>query len=247
LVDQEVDEKSKKFLSDAVKSLGPMTLKKIITGELVAAGFIIVILCVLKRDIIYSLAFLAVIPGYVYSVPPLRLKKRGILSPLPVMFGLYFLPVVAGYFIVRNQVSVFILLFGTGYALIMEGITFINTCEDFEEDKISGIRTIAHVLGIRKTLFLGSIFVSVGGCIALGLISYRLKPESIQIIPCAVVFALGIVFVGSIIYISRKLFIISKSNRPLVLCKKYAVKMPIWFLVTRYPLFFLALLPTIYP
>lgn len=242
LNDLAVDEKYKKNLSDAVKSLSIPTLKKIMSIELLIAGIIIISLCFLKKDIIYSLAFLGVICGYIYSAPPLRVKKRGILSPLPVMFGLYFLPIIAGWFIVNGRLSVYIIIFGLGYALIMQGITFINTCEDFEEDKISGIRTLAHVLGIKKILYLGSIFVFVGGFIDIGLISYKVKPATIRIIPFITVLVLSAFFIGTILHITKNLYFLCKSNNALVLCKKYAVKMPMWFLTTRYPLFFICLL-----
>jgi 4-hydroxybenzoate polyprenyltransferase len=242
LYDLEVDKKYKKNLSNAVKSLGIPTLKKIMSTELWIAGIIIISLCLLKKDIIYSLAFLGVICGYAYSAPPLRVKKRGILSPLPVMFGLYFLPIIAGWFIVKGRLSVYIIIFGLGYALIMQGITFINTCEDFEEDKTSGIHTLAHVLGVKKILYLGSFFVLVGGLIDVGLISYKIKPATIGIIPFIAVLVLGAFFFGIILHIAKNLYFLGKSNSVLALCKKDATKMPKWFLATRYPLFFICLL-----
>lgn len=242
LNDLEVDEKYKKNLSNSVKSLRIPTLKKIMLIELLIAGIIIISLCFLKKDIIYSLAFLGVLSGYIYSAPPLRVKKRGILSPLPVMFGLYFLPIVAGWFIVNGWLSVYIIIFGLGYALIMQGITFINTCEDFEEDKTSGIQTLAHVLGTKKILYLGSVFVFVGGFIDVGLISSKVKLSTIGIIPFIIVLGLSAFFIGTILRIAKNLYFLGKSNNALVLCKKYAVKMPKWFLITRYPLFFICLL-----
>jgi 4-hydroxybenzoate polyprenyltransferase len=242
LNDLEVDAKYKKYLSNAVRSLGIPTLKTIMTIELLIAGIIIFLLCFLKKNIIYSLAFFGVISGYVYSALPLRVKKRGILSPLPVMFGLYFLPIIAGWFIVNEKLSVFIFLFGMGYALIMQGITFINTCEDFEEDKVSGIRSLAHVAGVGKTLLLGSIFVFVGGFVELSLISTKIKINALGFVPSIAVLILSAFFVVSIIYIARNLYFIGKSDKALVLCKRYAVKMPLWFLITRYPLFFICLL-----
>ena len=242
LSDLGVDEKYKKYLSDAVKSLGISKLRILMTIELLAASTIIIFLCLLKKEIIYLLAILSIICGHIYSAPPLRIKKRGILSPLPVMFGLYFLPIIAGGFIITNKLSAFIILFGLGYALIMQGIIFINTCEDYEEDKISGIRTLAHVYGIKKVLFLGSIFVSVGGFIDLILICYKIKLNSIKIMPFMFILILGIFFLISVVNISKNLYFMSLSKDPSKLCKKNAGKMPKWFLKTRYPLFFISLL-----
>lgn len=246
LNDLEVDEKYKKYLSNAVKSLSIPTLKKMMVVELSISGLIIVLLCFLEKNMIYSFAILGIISGYVYSAPPFRIKKRGVLSPFPVMFGLYFFPIIAGWFIVNGRLSFYIILFGAGYALIMQGITFINTCEDFEEDRTSGIRTLVHVLGIKKILILGSLSVLTGGMIDLGLLSYRFKPSIIGIFPSTAVLVLSIFFLGTIVNIANKLCIIGKSSSPLLLCKKYAVKMPKWFLITRYPLFIICLLLLLY-
>jgi len=243
LNDLEVDEKHKNYLSRAVKSIGIPKLKILMAAELLIAGIIIISLCILKEGIIYLLAFLGIVCGYVYSTPPLRIKKRGILSPLPVAFGLYLLPIIAGWFIVTNQLSAFIILFGIGYALIMQGIVFINTCEDYKEDRISGIRTLAHVLGIRKTLLLGSIFVLIGGITDLVLILFfKINLYDIKAISSISSLILIIFFFGSIINISRRLYDISISRNPVALSKKEAFKMRKWFLTTRYPLFFICLL-----
>ena len=243
LNDLEVDEKHKNYLSHAVKSIGIPKLKFLMAAELLIAGIIIISLCILKEEIIYLLAFLGIVCGYVYSAPPLRIKKRGILSPLPVAFGLYLLPIIAGWFIVTNQLSAFIILFGIGYALIMQGIVFINTCEDYKEDRISGIRTLAHVLGIRKTLLLGSIFVLIGGITDLVLILiFKINLYDIKAISLISSLILIIFFFGSIINISRRLYDISISRNPAALSKREAFKMRKWFLTTRYPLFFISVL-----
>jgi len=243
LSDLEVDEKHKNYLSQAVKSIGISKLKILMTAELIIAGIIIIFLCILKKEMIYLLAFLGIVCGYVYSAPPLRIKKRGILSPLPVTFGLYLFPIIAGWFIVTNRLTSFIILFGMGYALIMQGIVFINTCEDYKEDKISGIRTLAHVLGIRKSLLMGSIFVLIGGITDLALILFfKINLYDIKTIPLISALILVIFFFGSIINISRRLYQISISRNPAPLSKKEAFKMRKWFLTTRYPLFFISLL-----
>ncbi|NIO49299.1 MAG: hypothetical protein GTN73_07690 [Candidatus Aminicenantes bacterium] len=243
LNDLEVDERHKNYLSQAVKSIGTSKLKILMAAELSIAGIIIISLCILKKEILYLCAFLGIVCGYVYSAPPLRIKKRGILSPLPVAFGLYLLPIIAGWFIVTDQLSAFIILFGMGYALIMQGIVFINTCEDYKEDRISGIRTLAHVLGVRKTLLLGSIFVLIGGITDLVLILFfKINLYNLKTVSLISVLILITFFSGSIINISRRLYQISISRNPAVLSKREASKMRKWFLTTRYPLFFIALL-----
>lgn len=125
----------------------------------------------------------------------------------------------------------------------MGGITFVNTCEDYKEDKISGIRTLAHVFGIKNTLLLASIFVLVGGFIDLFLIlSYRIKFNTIRIMPLMAILIVGIFFFASIISISKRIYLLSISNNVFFYSKKIAAKMPTMFLITRYPLFFISLL-----
>jgi 1,4-dihydroxy-2-naphthoate octaprenyltransferase len=230
-------------MSDAVISIGIPRLKVLMTIELLTATMIIFLLCILKKNIIYLCAFGGILCGYVYSAPPLRIKKRGVLSPAPVIFGLYFLPLVAGWFVVTDRVSLFIILFGIGYAFIMQGITFINTCEDFKEDRISGVRTFAHVIGIRKTLLLASLFVVLGGFIDLGLLIFvKMNLKNISILPLMAILFLCLFFFLAIILISKNLYLVNISKDPFSLSKTYAAQMPKWFLATRYPLLLLSLL-----
>ncbi len=243
LHDLEVDRKYKRQMSDAVESLGMRNLKKIMSIEIGMALALVLLLVVLERNGLYLLALLGVLIGYVYSAPPLRLKKRGILSPLPVMIGLYYLPVVAGWFIIRHSLSALIIFFGLGYALIMQGITFINTCEDSEEDRLSGIRTWAHILGPNRALRLGALFVLGGGVLDIYLlISHMLRFHISKILVLAAMSFSLLLFAISILDISRRLWSISRSSDPVLLCKRNAGKMPAWFALTRYPLLLSAML-----
>lgn len=243
LNDLEVDKKYKIYLSSAVQSLGIQKLKRIIGVEIGLALGLIVTLAVSKNNWLYLLAIGGLVIGTVYSAPPLRIKKRGIFSPLPVFFGLYFLPIVAGWFIIRHRVSLFILLYGLGYALIMQGVTFVNMCEDSYEDKTSGIQTWVHVLGIRKTLLFGSICVLCGGLLTIYLyLSQRVRIHMIRMPVLPILLILLIFFIFSILSISKKLYLISRSADPFVFSKTEAALMTRWFLATRYPLLFLAVL-----
>lgn len=239
----EVDQRFKKYMSDAVRSLRPSFLKKTLTLELIFAGMIIIMLCILKKDLIYTFAIFGILCGFFYSAPPLRIKKRGQISPLPVVLGLYFLPIIAGGYVVSGKLSLFIFLFGIGYAMVMQGITFINTCEDYDEDEVSGIQTIAHVLGIKKTLFLASILVSGGGVLDISLILYyKIEFNPHNTFVTLAVFLLSLFFLIMIFQISRNLFLISRTKNIKAQSKLFAGKMPLWFLSTRYPLLLIAIL-----
>ena len=243
LHDVEVDKKYKKYMSDAVQSLGILTLKKIMAVEIALACGLILSLCLIQREPLYLLGCVGILCGHIYSAPPLRIKKRGILSPLPVMLGLYFLPIPAGGFVVTHHLTVLSLLFGLGYELIMQGITFINTCEDYREDESSGIQTLAHVLGIRGLLLAAAFFVFAGGLgEILLLIFWKLRGNHSKLFLDFALLALGIFFLFSIFSIIKSLFFASRSQDPYRRSKQIAVLMPKWFISTRYPLLLISLL-----
>jgi 4-hydroxybenzoate polyprenyltransferase len=243
LADADVDSKFKKRMSEAVRSLGGTRMRAILVCEALLAAGSIVGLALLKKNIIYLLGVSALGIAYVYSAPPLRIKRRGWLSPLPVMFGLYALPPLGGWYLVRGRLSGFILVFALGYAMLMEGITIINTCEDYPEDESSGIRTLAHALGIRRTLVLGAWLAGIGGIMDLALLlGTKAVGAALGPMTLAVIGVLGSLYAWTVASIVRVLWRVSRSDDPAGQSKTQAKLMPGWFLKTRYSLFFMALL-----
>jgi 4-hydroxybenzoate polyprenyltransferase len=239
--DVDVDSRSKRQFSRAVREIGISRLKAAAWVELFAAAGTVVLICLLKQRTVYLLLILGIGIGHAYSAPPLRIKKRGVLSALPVMFGLYFLPIAAGGYLVLDRISLYILLFGLGYALIMEGITIVNTCEDYVEDEAAGIKTLAHVLGIRKTLRLGAFFVAAGGALDVGLLSLKMPSLGQKPLSFVLILFLSAVFLVSVGTVSAALFSLSRVHDPCSGSKEMAGRMRRWFLLTRYPLFFAGL------
>jgi 4-hydroxybenzoate polyprenyltransferase len=242
LHDLEVDDRSKPSFGRAVRAIGIRRLKIITWIELAAASVFVLAIIWLKKDAIYLLLALGIGLGHAYSAPPLRIKKRGIFSPLPVMFGLYFLPIAAGGFLVLDKITGFVLLFALGYALVMEGITMVNTCEDFVEDQASGIRTLAHVLGIRRALGVGAVLVASGGLTVVAVLFPRILSLAHETVPLGAVFLFGAAFLTAVYRISRSLFLLSRTPDPVQGSKRLARNMPLWFLWTRYPLLVIALI-----
>jgi len=241
--DVEVDQKFKRYMSEAVRAFKPKTLKRVIFVEIILILLLASLLCIIKQDVIFSVSLFGLLCGYAYSTPPLRIKKRGVFSPFPVMIGLYFFPLVFGWFIVAEDISIFILLFALGYALIMQGITFLNTCEDFTEDKSSDITTLAHILGLNKILKLASLAVASGGILVMATLSLNRWERLFNNPVLLPIIAVGLLFLaGTLIYISRTLYILSQSDQAELECKKHSGKMRRWFLSIRYPLFVIALL-----
>lgn len=242
ITDVEVDHKFKHHMSEAIRAIQPRTLKRIIFVEITLILVLTGQLCIIKQDITYSVALFGFLCGYAYSAPPLRIKKHGVFSPLPVIIGLYFFPIVFGWFVIAESVSVFILLFALGYALIMQGITLLNTCEDYSEDKTSDIKTLAHVLGINNALKLGSAIVLLGGILDMALFIWHKKDYLPASSGVQLLIVVGLIFLFVILFlISRTLYSLSVSDQVEQLCKAHSGKMRWWFIFTRYPLLLLAI------
>jgi 4-hydroxybenzoate polyprenyltransferase len=244
LADADVDAMHKARMSEAVRSLGKGRIKMILAIEAFAAVGLAAGLAVLRKDAVLLLGAGTLSLAFIYSAPPLRIKGRGWLSPFPVAFGLYALPPLGGWYLVHGRLDAVIVVFALGYAALMEGLTIVNTCEDHPEDEAAGVRTLAHVLGIRQALSLGAWLAGTGGVVALG--TLLLGPAWGEGRPgwlsLAGVGALTLVFAWTVGSIIRALRQLAGAGDPAAACKVRARSMPAWFLRTRYPLLFIALL-----
>jgi len=233
LCDLKVDGKYKTYLSNAVKSMGIKNVKIILVLELLLISFLIAYLFQGGYFITALLSILGLFFGISYSMEPLRIKKRGILSPIPVLVGLYTLPILAGWFLFNYSLPIHFLIFVVGYALMNEGFTLVNTCEDYSEDREAGIKTWAHVFGLKKTLLLAFLFSASG---FLCLVPF-LFVESLSIFTGLMLVILSF----SILHASKEVFLVSKGKDLEKSAKKYGPRMRTWFIMTRYPLLFTTL------
>ncbi len=244
LYDVEVDEKYKKHMSHSVNELGKSNVKKIITTEAIAAFLLMFYLFSMGYYITSLLALSGLLFGYMYSAEPLRVKKKGFWSPFPVLIGLYTLPVLGGWFIFQNTITFYILVFVVGYALLNEGITLVNTCEDYKEDNEEGIKTWAHVLGMEKTIRIAFLFTFIGGLLAV--LGVLLKPIMIgwsyyATISTFVFIALGVLNTFLILKTSKDIYDVPEMGDLERSCKLAAKNMPKWFITTRYPLLIMSI------
>lgn len=245
LADADLDAAHKTRLSEAVRSMGKGRIKTILAIEAFAAVTLAAGLAVLKKDAVLILGAATLGLAFVYSAPPLRIKGRGWLSPLPVAFGLYALPPLGGWYLVRGRLNGAILIFAVGYAMLMEGLTIVNTCEDYVEDETAGVRTLAHMLGIRKALVLGAWLTGTGGVTTLAVLLSGMAPPAkggpglAELVGITV---LVLFFARTVASSVRILSNLAKADDPAAACKARARLMPVWFLETRYPLLFIALL-----
>jgi 4-hydroxybenzoate polyprenyltransferase len=188
------------------------------------------------------IALFGVLSATIYSVPPFRVKTRGILSPIPVIVGLYSLPILGGWFLVTTTFPFYTIMFLFGYAFMNEGFTLVNTCEDYQEDKEAGIKTWAHVLGLQHTLNLSFLFSILGYLCILALIIKTFLLSLTSNIKIIFIILLIILCFSTISISAHDIWKIMREDDKEVASKIYAKKMLQWFLITRYPLLLFALI-----
>ena len=162
LYDYGVDLKYKKSMAYAVKNLGKHTIKKILFVEAAVILAVMLYFFISAKFLTSVFALLGLFLSYAYSATPLRLKSKGFFSFAPTFFGLYFISILGGYYL-YSPPDFKITIFAFSYAMLNQGITFVNTCEDFEEDKEAGITTFAHFFGFKKTLLVSVLMTLTGG------------------------------------------------------------------------------------
>ncbi|MCX6666545.1 MAG: UbiA family prenyltransferase [Euryarchaeota archaeon] len=236
LYDLEVDKLYKNNFYLACLSLGKHNIQLFCVLELCFAAFFIGYLVLQQFVITAILALIGIFFAIIYSMPPIRIKAKGVLSPFPVIIGLYMLPVLGGWFLLTSSVPIFFIMFVIGYAFMNEGFTLVNTCEDYTEDQQMGIKTWAHLLGVKKTLSVALVFSMLGYlCIVALLIKYYTIIKSFSLHNMIFIFFL---ILSSILIAktSRDVWNVYRDKDVLLASKRYAKKMPQWFIITRYPL-----------
>ncbi|MBS3816420.1 MAG: UbiA family prenyltransferase [Candidatus Thermoplasmatota archaeon] len=232
--DRDVDTLKKKDLARSIDSLGISTVKNVMVFESVIV-FVLILYFFLNGYIgVALLASLGWAFGYLYSAPPIRLKNRGILGPIPVNLGVYVLPIFAGHLIIDPNPTMMFLLFVAGYALLNFGINLVNVAEDYEVDRRCEITTAAHKLGLKRTVGSASSTASIGSAVVL-----------ITLLPQVKDFYTTLVFLVALlamIFTSADITSILLSDEVHEKAQKKGKRLPLYFTSTRYPMVLLLLL-----
>jgi len=239
LCDYNVDRKYKRYMSESVDILGKRLIKVLIIVEFSIAVLIILYFVTLGRIVTSVCGVLGIISAVTYSAEPFRIKRRGFLSPFPVMIGMYTLSPLGGWFVFRDGIDLPFIMFIAGYALMNEGFTLVNTCEDYSGDKTEGIRTWAHVFGLKRTLQISAIF-SFCGLLSIMCLGYKiyLSFDGLKDMPDAILLIL------SAILVLKAAFEVNDVRKGRDLeqrAKLYGKKLAKWFISTRYPMVLAAL------
>jgi len=226
--DREVDALKKKRLARSVNELGISRVRGLMILESVIVFGLIFYFFFEGYLIVALLASLGWIFGYIYSAPPIRLKSRGLLGPIPVNLGVYVLPIFAGHLVMDPSISRRFLIFTAGYVLLNLGINLVNVAEDYEVDKRKKIFTAAHKLGIKKTVGTASMTTSLGGAIVLGTLFTQVKDTYTALGYLAMLIAVLFTIVDI-----TSIFLSEDTGYG---AKKKGKRLPLYFISTRYPM-----------
>ncbi|MUM16575.1 prenyltransferase [Mycobacterium sp. CBMA271] len=164
LADREQDAAHKSGQADAVQCLGESRIRYEIMGTTalgVALGTYVVFAT--RHWDLLAVGLVALFFGAQYSLPPLRLKGRGLWQIVALNATLTLVP---GLLIMRSlpypvEWTAVVAIFGMG--LTLNGIMIAKTAEDIPEDEQFGVRTSVRALGLERSFAVGITFLFVGG------------------------------------------------------------------------------------
>src|SRR5262249_25378304 len=136
LADRDLDAVFKPHLTEAVDGLGPRNI--IIQAALSALAAL-----ALAAHLSWRLDRWVLLPGcafglfvaYAYSVPPVRLKGRGLWQLVFYVFGLFAGPMIYVALLFRPWPTWDVVAVALTYALTQTGVLLVNTAEDLPEDR----------------------------------------------------------------------------------------------------------------
>jgi 4-hydroxybenzoate polyprenyltransferase len=102
----------------------------------------------------FWLVLLAMVATYIYSVPPLRTKARGMWANITIAIPRGVLLKVVGWSAVKTVVGVEPWFIGTIFGLFLLGASTTKDFADMEGDRQGGCRTLPILYGVKKAAWI---------------------------------------------------------------------------------------------
>ncbi|HEX5215091.1 MAG TPA: UbiA family prenyltransferase, partial [Vicinamibacterales bacterium] len=102
----------------------------------------------------FWLVVIAIVATYIYSVPPLRTKQRGIWANITIAVPRGVLLKVVGWSAVKTIIGVEPWYIGTIFGLFLLGASTTKDFADMEGDRRGGCRTLPIIYGVRKAAWM---------------------------------------------------------------------------------------------
>ncbi|WP_082943088.1 UbiA family prenyltransferase [Mycobacterium sp. 852002-40037_SCH5390672] len=165
LADREADaDGHKSVLAESTVALGSKNIiGQLIATSLVGAALGAYLLIRTGHFDLIAIGLVGIALAIEYSLPPLRLKGRGLwqVPALVVTMGLVpCLAVVRSFDAPVDRVCLWGII---GSATAFNGVAVVKTAEDYFEDGAHGVNTFVHALGVRRSLLVASLIILGGG------------------------------------------------------------------------------------
>jgi 1,4-dihydroxy-2-naphthoate octaprenyltransferase len=168
LTDRDLDTIYKPHLTEAVYGIGVRGVAlQAVLSAVAAVGLAIHLAWVLERWILPVAVVVGLFVAYAYSVPPLRLKGRGLWQLLFYWLGLFTGPMIFAALLFTPWPRAEVVAVCVCFGLMQTGTILVNTAEDYPEDQKMGVRTVIVALGLKRGLSVAWVFTVLG---SLGLL-----------------------------------------------------------------------------
>lgn len=164
LTDVDVDRKYKTHVSTGVDIVGRGKLKLIIALHVSIALILALHISMTVQNIwLFAWVLVGTFFGLGYSAKPFHFKVRGAWHVIALTTSAFLVPFSFLYFVtVGRSIDINAIILIIGFSIAHYGIALTNQVGDYTEDRETGLLTPAVRWGIKKTLKLSALFMTVG-------------------------------------------------------------------------------------
>jgi bacteriochlorophyll c synthase len=126
----------------------------------IASGTLAFILGGHRGNLLILLTLLGLIVGYIYSAPPLKLKKNVLTSGPAVGLTYSFITWLAGN-LVFSELREEVIWMALINAMIAVGLIFLNDFKSIEGDRAQGMKSLPVMIGVRGTYLVSFLIIDI--------------------------------------------------------------------------------------
>lgn len=232
LADRDLDAEYKPHLSAAVYGLGIRNvILQAAASALAALALTVHIAWQLDRWFLVPALIMGLLLAWAYSVPPFRLKSRGLWQIAFYWWGLFAGPMIFAAWIISSHPPTEVYLIALAYGLLQTGVILVNTAEDYPEDQAAEVRTAIVALGLRRGITVSFVLTILGSLwllASLGWISWRQSTSSLVFLLVILVVAASCLFAVFGIWRLRRGLSAADDREDAAAVKASGKLVPIW-------------------
>jgi 4-hydroxybenzoate polyprenyltransferase len=238
LADRDLDAVYKPHLSEAVYGLGV----RFVTMQVLATAALALVLSahlswLTGRWPLFVLVAVGLALGAAYSVPPVRLKGRGLAQLVCLWLIIFVGPMLfVALLVAAYPPPALLLVLAAGYGTLQMGVILINTAEDYPEDLAAGIRTTVVATGLRAGVTLALWLAMAGsvGLLATLFVLFRGRRAGLPWMAALLPAACACVYVSVSIWSLRRAIAGADLEEQIRTVKRVAKKVPLWVTVVAW-------------